>query len=41
MSPAVAPWGVFLTEAVTMFLVLLALGLGFVGAWSLWSRVRR
>jgi len=41
MSPVVTFLGAFLTEAVTMFVVLLALGLAFVGAWSLWSRGRR
>ncbi len=37
MSPVTIPWGALLTEAVTLFLLLLGAGLGLVGLWALWS----
>jgi len=40
MSAAVIPWGTLLVDAMTMFLLLLGLGLGLVGISSLWSHRR-
>jgi len=41
MNAAAIPWGALLTESVTMFLLLLGLGLGLVGVWTLWSQGSR
>ena len=35
MSPSTVPWETLLTEAVTMFLLLLAVGVALVGVWTL------
>jgi hypothetical protein len=40
MSPSLIPWGTLLTEAATLFVFLLALGLGLMGVWTLWSQGR-
>jgi Flp pilus assembly protein TadB len=41
MNAAAIPWGALLTESVTMFLLLLGLGLGLIGIWALWSQGSR
>jgi hypothetical protein len=37
MHAATIPWGALLAESVIMFVVLLGLGLCFIGIWALWS----
>jgi hypothetical protein len=41
MIATAIPWGALLTESVTLFLLLVAVGLGLVGIWSLWSHGAR
>jgi hypothetical protein len=37
MNLAAIPWGALLCESALVFLLLVGLGLGLVGVWSLWS----
>ena len=41
MSVTAIPWGTLLAESVTLFLLLLAVGLGLVGIWNFWSHGTR
>jgi hypothetical protein len=41
MNVAAIPWGTLLAESATLFLLLLAVGLGLVGIWTLWSHGTR
>ena len=41
MNVAAIPWGALLTESVTLFLLLIGLGLGLIGVWTLYAQISR
>lgn len=41
MNVAALPWGALLTESATLFLLLLGVGLGLIGIWTLWAQSSR
>lgn len=41
MNVTVIPWGALLCESARMFLLLVGLGLGLIGLWTLWSNAGR
>ncbi len=41
MNVAAIPWGALLTESVTLFLLLVGVGLGLIGVWTLYTQDSR
>lgn len=41
MNVAAIPWGALLFESARIFLLLVSLGLGLIGIWTLWSNAYR